>query len=154
MAAPETKPNDNPMVSTPVAPATPADLTERPTSQARDERETDKPKNERKKTKPAREKTTDAATSEDDYTPIEPDDDDANPVLVRVPKNDEEITAEGNALAAAGSEVAGGNLPNAFEPVQFVNERVWAMDADHNTNARQGRHAWDTKPDYVETNRA
>jgi len=134
MAAPETKPKEEATTTT----TTTAAPAERPTSDPKDE-----PRDEIV-----------AATSEGDFEPIEPDDDDANPVLVRVPKNDEEITAEGNALAAAGSEVAGGNLPNAFEPVQFVNERVWAMDADHNTNARQGRHAWDTKPDYVETNRA
>ena len=90
------------------------------------------------------------AKNEPTYKPIEPKDEDANPVLVAVPKNDEEVAKEGNALAEAESVVSGGVAPPFGEPNTTEKVRVWSLDADHNTNARQGRHAWDTRPDLVE----
>ena len=91
---------------------------------------------------------TDQKPDDKAFAPIKPDDDDKNPVKVSVPKNAQEVAKEGTALGLAGADATGGET--AFlssDPVSA--KRVWALDADHNVNLRNGGPGA-TQPDLVE----
>jgi hypothetical protein len=89
-----------------------------------------------------------APTEPPAYEPITAEDDEENPVFVKLPKTDEEVAEEGNALAQAKSIQTGGEVTFAEErPV--TGKRIWSLDAPHNTNDRQGGHGFH-RPDYVE----
>ena len=109
------------------------------------ERKGDAPPEDDDSTKEAPDKAPEPA----EYAPIEPDDDEKNPVYVEVPKTDEEVAEEGTALAEAGSAQTGGAVPFlSTEPA--TNTRIWSMDAAHNTNDRGGGRGAE-HPDLVET---
>lgn len=84
-----------------------------------------------------------------DYKPIAPEDDKENPVYVEVPKTDEEVAEEGTKLSQAESSQTGGVVP-FLSTEKAENKRIWAMDAAHNTNDRQGGRGAE-HPDLVET---
>lgn len=85
------------------------------------------------------------------FKPITPDDDDKNPVKVKVPKDADEIAKEGTALGAAGADATGGNIPPVISSDQPIpGKRIWSLDADHNVNLRNGGPGSNTNPDLVE----